>query len=344
VRDLANDIDKLADLRQRWGAGRAIGPRIFPAGFLDGPGPYAGPTKVLVDDEAQVQSALDRYAHLGYEQIKVYSSIRPELLPVIVTEARKRGFRISGHVPAFMTAEQAVQAGFDEIQHVNFLFLNFLFDKVQDTRTPARFTVPAEQAALLDLGSEKVRSFVRLLKEKKIAVDPTVNVFEEMFTARPGQVSPTFAAVADRLPVQVRRGLVRGGLAVPEGMDGRYRDSFRAMLRMVKLLHDAGVPLEAGTDAMAGFALHRELELYVEAGIPAPEVLRIATLGPARILGKEAILGTVAPGKLADFILIDGDPTARISDVRRVVLTVKDGALYDPAALYRAIGVKPAVE
>ncbi len=344
VRDLANDIDLLADLRQRWGSGRALGPRIFPAGFLDGPGPYAGPTKVLVDDEAQVKAALDRYAQLGYEQIKIYSSIRPELVPVIVAEARKRTFRISGHIPAFMTAEQAVQQGFDEIQHVVFLFLNFLSDKVKDTRTPDRFKVPAEQAALLDLKSEKVRAFIQLLADKKIAVDPTVTVFENMYLARPGEVSPSFAAVADRLPVQVRRGLYRGGLQVPEGMDGRFRDSFRAFLRMVKLLYDAGVPLEAGTDALAGFALHRELELYVEAGIPAPEVLRIATLAPARILGKEAILGTVAPGKLADFILVDGDPTTRIADIRRVTLTIKDGAIHDPAALYRAIGVKPAVE
>jgi imidazolonepropionase-like amidohydrolase len=344
VRDLANDIDQLMDLRQRWGTGRAIGPRIVAGGFLDGPGPYAGPTKVLVDDEAQVKAALDRYAELGYEQVKIYSSIRPELVPVIVAEAKKRFFRVSGHVPAFMTAQQAVEQGFDEIQHLNFLFLNFLFDKVQDTRTVDRVKVPAEQAALLDLKSEKVRAFIQLLADKKIEIDPTVNVFEELFTARPGQVSPVFAAVADRLPVQVRRGLYRGGLPVPEGMDARYRDSFRAFLRMIKQLYDAGVPLEAGTDALAGFALHRELELYVEAGIPAPEVLRIATLGAARILGKEAILGTVAPGKLADFILVDGDPTTRISDIRRVTLTVKDGAVHDPAALYRALGVRPAVE
>ena len=112
---------------------------------------------------------------------------------------------------------------------------------------------------------------------------------------------------------------------------------------MVRALHDAGIPIVAGTDALPGFALHRELELYAEAGLPAPEILRIATLGAARVMKRDQDLGTVAPGKLADFILVDGDPTARIGDVRRVALTVKDGLLYDPAALYAAIGVKPAV-
>ena len=80
----------------------------------------------------------------------------------------------------------------------------------------------------------------------------------------------------------------------------------------------------------------------MEAGIPAPKVLEIATLGAARVLDKESILGTVAPGKLADFILVDGDPTTRISDIRKVVLTVKDGAAFDTAELYRSVGVKPA--
>ncbi len=341
VRDLANDTEKLLALRRRWDEGSAIGPRLVMAGFLDGPGPYAGPTTVLVDSEAEVNAAVDRYAALGYEQIKIYSSIRPELVPAIIARAHQHKLRVSGHVPAFMTARQAVEAGFDEIQHVNFLLLNFLFDKVQDTRTPARFTEVGRYAADLDLASEPVRSFVRLLKDRGVTVDPTVNAFEGMFNDRPGQLAAGWADAADRLPAQIRRGLYAGGLPVPEGMDARYREAFRVMLRMVKTVYDAGVPIVAGTDATAGFALHRELELYAEAGIPAPEVLRIATLGAARTMGREAQLGSVRPGKLADLVLVDGNPAARIADVRRVVLTIKDGVVYDPAALYRAVGVKP---
>ena len=341
VRDLANDTETLLALRRKVEAGEEIGPRISMSGFMDGRGPYAGPTKVFVDTEAEARAAIDNYARLGYSGIKIYSSIKPELAPKIIELAHAKGLRVSGHVPAFMTAEQFVRAGADELQHINFIFLNFLFDDVKDTRTPARFTAVADRAATVALNSEHVRSFVNLLKERKVVVDPTVNIFEGMFTDRPGKVAAGFASIAHRLPPQVRRGLLAGGLPVPEGKDERYRESARALLRMIKMLHDAGVPLVAGTDSMAGFALHRELELYAEAGIPAAEVLAVATIGAARVSKRDKELGSIEPGKLADLILVDGNPAERIADIRRVSLVVKDGKVYDPAALYKSIGVRP---
>src|SRR5437763_1094245 len=206
-----------------------------------------------------------------------------------------------------------------------------------------RNTAVGEHAAELDLGSEPVRAFLRLLKERHTVVDPTLNIYEDLFTARAAEVRPSLAPLADRLPYQVRRTLFGGSLAIPPAQEQRYRDSYRACVAMVRLLHDGGIPLVAGTDSAAGFDLHRELELYVAAGLPAPEVLRIATLGAARVMKLDRDLGTIAPGKLADLILVDGDPTRSISDIRRVVLTVKDGVIYDPAELYRSVGVKPAV-
>jgi imidazolonepropionase-like amidohydrolase len=112
------------------------------------------------------------------------------------------------------------------------------------------------------------------------------------------------------------------------------------MLDLVAELHRSGVRIVAGTDAMQGFSLHRELELYSQAGIPNAEVLRIATLVPAQILKRDRDLGTVEAGKLADFIVVDGDPLANISDIRKVSLVVKDGLVYDPVALYREVGVR----
>lgn len=338
VRDLGNDVDTVLDLRRKWDAGEAVGPRVVLAGIIDGPGPLAGPTKMLAGTEEEARARIDEYAAKGFEQIKIYSSIKPELVPFMTRYAHEKGLRVSGHVPAFMRAEDAVRAGFDELQHTNFLFLNF-FDDVKDTRTPARFTAVAERAATLDLASPAVRQFIDLLRERKIVVDPTLSIFEQMFTARRGVMAPGYAAIADRLPPQVRRGYLTGGLAVPDGMDQRYRDSFANMLRMVKTLYDAGVPIVAGTDAMAGFSLHRELELYVQAGIPAPEVLRIATLGAATVMHRDDRLGSIAPGKLADLVIVDGDPTANISDVRLVRTVVKDGAVLDAAAVGAAIGV-----
>jgi cytosine/adenosine deaminase-related metal-dependent hydrolase len=340
VRDMANDTDFLIDLRKKWDSGAAIGPRVVMAGIIDGPGKFAGPTKVLVDTEEQARAAVDNYAKLGYEQIKIYSSVKPELVPVITRAAHDHGLRVSGHIPAFMRAEEAVRAGYDEIQHTNFLFLNFWPD-VADTRTPVRFTAVAERAAALDLKSAPVQAFLDLLREKKTVIDPTVSIFEGMFTSRRGTMSPSYAMIADRLPPQVRRGFLTGGLPVPEGKDQLYRDSFGNVLAMVKALYDNHITIVAGTDAMAGFSLHRELELYVQAGIPPAEVLRIATLGAARVMKHDDILGSIAPGKLADLDIIDGDPATNISDVRRVMTVIKDGKVFDARAVAAEIGVKP---
>lgn len=340
VRDMANDIDKVADLRRRWSDGSAIGPRVLLAGIIDGPGPTAGPTKVLAATEDEARAAVERYATLGYAQIKIYNSVDPKLVPVIVASAHQHQMRVSGHVPAFMRAEDAVNAGFDEIQHLNFLFLNFLRE-VKDTRGPVRFTAVAENAASLDLDSAEVKAFIDLLKTRQVVIDPTLAIFENMLCARTGHVSPGYAAVADRLPVQVARGLLAGGLPVPEGKDQRYKDSFAKMSRMVKALFDAGVRIVAGTDATAGFAYQRELELYSEAGIPNADVLALATFGAAKVMKQEKDLGSIAKGKKADLVLIDGDPLARMSDIRKVRLVIKDGVLFRPEELDRAIGVKP---
>jgi hypothetical protein len=341
VRDLANDNDALQKMKHDFDAGTEIGPRVTMRGFMDGRGPYTGPTKVFVDTEAEARTAIDYYAKHGYDGVKVYSSIKPELMPIIAKLAHEKGLRVSGHVPAFMTAQQFVEAGADEIQHINMLFLNFFFDDVKDTRTPQRFIAVAERGAALDLNSPRVRAFVQLLKDHNTVVDPTLTAFETLFTDRPGKISPSFAAVADRMPPQVRRGFLAGGLPVPEGKDALYHESQLATLRMTKLLYDSGITIVAGTDDLPGFTLHRELELYAKAGISAPEVLRIATLGAARVAKRDQELGSIAPGKLADMVLVDGDPAQRIGDIRRPTLVIKNGAFYEPAALYKALGIKP---
>lgn len=340
VRDLANDNDTLQALRKNMDAGELIGPRVFMSGIMDGRGPFSAPTTVLVDTQEEARTVVDTYAKQGYTGIKIYSSIKPQLVPQIIGFAHSKGLRVGGHVPAFMSARQFVEAGADELQHINFVFLNF-FDDVADTRTPARFTAVAERAATLNLDSEPVRSFVKLLKDHGTVVDPTLAIFEGKFTDRAGTIAVGYAPVADRLPVQVRRDLLAGGLPIPDGKDQLYRDSAQALLRMVKRLYDAGVPLVAGTDAMPGFTLHRELELYAQAGIPTQEVLRIATIGAARVMKQDRNAGSVAPGKLADLILVDGDPARNISDIRRTSLVIKNGDVFDPAALYRSVGVKP---
>ncbi len=342
IRDLANSIDELDKLKKHIEAGEQIGPRIVLAGFIDGPGPYEGPVKVLAATPEEARERVDHYADLGYVQIKIYSSVKPELVPVIIEEAHKHGMRVSGHVPAGMTAEQFVRDGADEIQHMNFVFLNF-WPEVKETRTPARFIEPGKHAASLDLDSQQVNDFIALLKEHQTVIDPTMTIWEATYVDRPGNISEEDAYMFDRLPLQVQRGAKMAGNALPVpdiATDQLYRASYANFVRMVKKLYDNGITEVAGTDLAKGYSLHRELEIYNAAGIPAPEVLRMATLTAAKVMKLDGELGSIAPGKLADMILVNGDPTANISDIRKIDVVVKGGAVMYPDELYPAMGIR----
>jgi imidazolonepropionase-like amidohydrolase len=340
VRDLANDTDSLLARRQRIADGNEIGTRIVIAGIIDGRGPYQGPTKVLVSTEAEARAAVDNYKKLGYVQIKIYSSVPPALVPAIIDEAHKNGLRVSGHIPAEMTADQCVRLGYDEVQHINFLVLNF-FPEIKDTNTITRLTKPGEITAGLDLNSAKVQSFIKLLQDHDTKLDLTLTVFEDQYMGRIGEIPPGYRTIANRLPAQVRRSLLTAGMTPPPGMDETYRKSFAKMLDFAGLLYRSGLSIEDGTDNMAGFALHRELELDVQAGIPPAQVLQDATLNAAKIMSMDKDLGSITAGKLADLTLVDGDPTKNISDIRKTAVVVKDGVLYYPNELYTELGVIP---
>jgi hypothetical protein len=341
VRDMGNDIDELNHLENQWDSGAAVGPRVWKAGLIDGRGPFQAPTGQYADTPEEAIAAVNKYADLGYVQIKLYSSLKPELVPVIVKTAHARKLRVSGHIPNGMIASEFVSDGADELQHINFIFLNFFAPLVKDTRTPERFTAVGENAARLDLQSKPVDDFIHLLREQHTTVDVTLATFEGMFTGRPGKASPDYLPVLGRLPAQVQRGAYTGGLPVTEKTDQLYKDSYENMLRMTKRMYDAGIPLLAGTDATAGIMLHRELELEVRAGIPAAKALQIATLRAAQLLGQDAVLGSIAPGKRADFLLVEGNPADNVSDIRRCRLVMKNGVLYRSAEVYSAVGIKP---
>ena len=342
IRDMGNDIDDLAKLQQQWQEGSAIGPRISKAGLIDGRDKMQSPTGIFVTTQDEANAAVNRYADLGYIQTKVYSSLNPALLPGMIEISHKRGMRVSGHIPNGITAAQFVSQGADEIQHINFIFLNFLADKVKDTRTPERFTAVGEYGAGIDLDSRQVKDFIDLLLQHHTTVDVTLATFEGMFTGRPGQVSPDYAPILDRLPAQVQRGAFTGGLAVTPANDQTYKDSYAAMLKMTMLMYEAGVPILAGTDATAGLMLHRELELEVKAGIPPQKALQNATWVAASVLKQQDRLGSIEAGKLADLVLVEGDPGTNISDIRRCRTVFKNGAMFDSARLYAAASILPA--
>jgi imidazolonepropionase-like amidohydrolase len=343
VRDMGNDNAVLWDQIRRTDAGQAVGPRIVPAGFIEGQSEHSSKSGFVVDSIEEIRSAIDWYAQRGYPQIKLYNSFRREWVAETTAYAHQRGLRVSGHVPAFMRAEEVVQQGYDELQHINQLTLNFLVGPQDDTRTLLRFYLVLEKAHALDLDDRRTRTFLALLKDKGTVVDPTAATFEDM-AQRQGQVHPSYASVVDHLPAAVARNLRMTSYDVTEANADRYKASYDKMLDLVGRIHRTGIPLVAGTDATAGFALHRELELYVQAGIPAAEALRIATWNGARYTRTLDRLGSIERGKLADLILVDGDPTTNIADVRRIGLVMKEGTVYYPAEVYPAVGVKPFVD
>jgi len=339
VRDLGSTPERMAELQEKFDSGRVIGPSTYAGAMIDGLSPYTSRNPAATLDEAL--ALVDRFAGEGYVQIKLYSSITPDWVPAIAERAHGHGLRLSGHVPAFMSAEQAVRAGYDEIQHINMVFLNFLAGDREDTRQQIRFTLYGSEGGKLDLASPEVEAFVALLKEHGTVIDPTAAIFDSMMTHVPGQPDPTFAAVAEHLPLAVRRKLYIPSFEIGAERMADWAATAQRQGEMVKKLYDAGIPLVAGSDDMPGFTIHRELELYSAYGIPNAAVLRLATLGSAEVLGVADRTGSIAPGKAADLVLLDGNPLEDISAVRRGVLVIKGGRLFRPEDLYRAAGVEP---
>jgi hypothetical protein len=339
ARDMANDTDTFLERVARFDNGSELGPRVLKAGIIDGTGEFAGPTKMRVDTADQAVQDVDWYADHGYAQIKIYSSIKPELVPIIADRAHARGLRVSGHVPAFMSARQFVEGGADEIQHINFIELNFLFPEVKETRNRDRFIKVAEHAGEFTPDKPEVRDFINFLRQHHTVLDATMSAFEGLFCGNPSAITPGLEQIVPRFPPQVRRVMLSGALEAPPDKQAAYQQAFPAMLQLLKAIHDAGVTIIPGTDALAGYTLHHELELYARAGIPAAEVLQMATWTSALVMGVDKDRGVIAPGKLADMILVNGDPTKNIEDIDKITTVIKGGKVYDPAAIEKALGI-----
>jgi hypothetical protein len=285
--------------------------------------------------------AVAEYKKRGYEGIKIYNSMKVELVPLLAAEAHSKGMKVTGHIPVHMLAHEAVAAGYDGIEHINMLFLNFFATHDTDTRDTTRFTLVGDKAADFDLASAPVTEFVTMLRDKKIVIDPTLSAFEDLFVGVPGKIMPGMEATVARFPIQVQRGWLTGGLPMPGEKQALYAKSWAKLLAMVKLLVTSKVPVVLGTDHIGGVMLHHEMELFVRAGISSKDVLRIATIDAARALDLDKTIGTITAGKRADLVVVATDPIANIADIRKTVYTMRGGVLYRSDALYTAANVAP---
>jgi imidazolonepropionase-like amidohydrolase len=305
IRDLAADTDVAVSHRDRANAGTIVSPRVILGGLIEGPGLWAGPGDVIVRTESEAREWVARYDSLGYRQIKLYNLVHPDLLPTIASETRTRGLRLSGHVPRGLTVGAAIRLGFDEINHAAFLFSTFHQDSLYVPQMRPYSGVAAIVAPHTDVDGPAMTSLINDLRVHGTVVDGTFNLWMRDTTG------------ADSLST---------------------RAGNRAYLRLVRRLFDAGVTIVPGTD---GSSYNAELELYERAGIPPVQVLQVATIGSARVMGEAATIGNIAPGMVADLVIIDGRPTERIADLRRVNLVMRAGRAYVPSDLLTAVNTTP---
>jgi hypothetical protein len=342
ARDMGGDNASVQQRMDEIDAGESLAPQIIPAGLIEGDSPFSWRTGFVITTLPQAKQAVDWYAEHGYPQVKIYNSFPKAILRETVAYAHDRGMRVSGHVPAGLRAQDVIDDGFDEIQHITHVLLNFLVTPETDTRTVQRFILPAQGVAGLDFDSRPVQDFLASLKQHQVVVDPTLTTFD-FLRQRDGDLSQAYAAIADHMPLDMRRGFRVGIMKIADVDAARYESSYAKMIEFVGRMYRAGVPLVAGTDALAGFTLQRELELYVQAGLTPAQVLQIATWNGAKYTRTLGDRGSITPGKRADLTLVDGEPTKDITDLRKVVLVITQGKLVSPHDIDVALGIVPFV-
>ncbi len=341
TRDMGNDNSFLLSLITQINSGEIAGPRITPNGFLEGKSPYSARTGFVAESIAEALGDVRWYADRGYFQIKIYNSMNPDWVKPIADEAHHLGMTVTGHIPAFDTPDRAIRDGYDEITHINQLMLGWLLKPGEDTRTPLRLTAMA-RAATLDLSSAPVQTTLNLMKANHIAHDPTAVILERLMLSRAGTVQPGDTAYLDHMPIAYQRYRRRTFVPINNpAEDDAYRAAFRKVIDTLRMLHENGIRLLPGTDDGTGFTLHRELELYAKAGMTPAEVLRAGTLLPEEYLGHSDELGTIERGKIADFLLLAGDPTKDIAAIELPRMVSKGDAIYFPSEIYQALSIQP---
>lgn len=341
VRDMGNDNAVLDRLIERIEAGVLAGPRITRAGFIEGRSPFNSNNGYLVSSQAQALEAVRWYAARGFPQIKLYNSMNPAWSAAAAAEAHRLGLRVSGHIPAFTNADAMIEAGYDELTHINQVMLGWVLTPEEDTRTLLRLTA-LKRLDQLDLASPRVRKTMDAIVEKKVAVEPTLAIHENLLLNQDGQVPSGQAEWIANLPIGAQRNAKRAwsDMSAPGDREA-YAGAYRKILEGVREMHQRGVFLIPGTDLGGGLAFHRELQLFQQVGFTPAQALRRATIDMAEYLGEDQQLGSIERGKLADFFLVPGDPTASLSELKNARMVMKDGVVYFPSELYPRFGIQP---
>jgi imidazolonepropionase-like amidohydrolase len=329
VRDAANELEFIVPVRNAINAGKIpLAPRLILAGYIDSGENALGSMRVETPEQAR--ALVQKYKQNGFEQIKIYQSLKPDLVKVVADEAHKLGMTVTGHVPSKMNIYGAVENGFDQINHVNFANRAML---------PKDFKPTPGQPPKIEPESEAAKAGLKFLKENKTVIEPTLARTELNLHVRGKSYAEKEPGLL-KAPYEFTS--LIDSMGVPAEIEARAKSSFDLSLRVTKALHEAGIPLIVGTDlALPGHTQFREMELFVKAGISPLEAIKAATIIPARVFNLDKNLGTIEEGKFADLILVDGNPLENISEIRKVKFVVKDGRMYDTAALWKSVSFQP---
>jgi imidazolonepropionase-like amidohydrolase len=331
ARDCGGEFEYLVAQRDAVEKQRAgtISPRLLLAGLVDAGGAKAfGHVTAETRDEGR--EVVHRYFGAGFQQIKLYTFLDPEVVQAITAEAHRYHMTVTGHVPQAMNAMEGVQAGMDQINHLNYV--------TTVMREPAAGGGAGRGGGPVDVYSETAQKAIRFFKDHKTVVDPTASWGEmashskdvDVAGFEPGILKSPFVLDAKY------RGM--GGATTAEQMRSRTAQS----LAVIGALHRGGVAIVPGSDTgLVGYGLHREIEMYVEAGMTPFEAIQSATIVSARAMGLDKEVGTIEVGKRADLVLVDGDPLTNIKDLRKVWRVVTNGRMYDAGKLWQSVGFRP---
>ena len=339
VRDPGNVVALTLSRAQRRAKGELLSPRVYPSVLIDGKGPNTAQVASVASNLDEALAIVRKAKADGFIGIKIYGSFNPVWVKPVAAEAHRLGLHVHGHLPAGMRTMDAISDGYDEITHIYFVMMQAMPDSVVNVSNGiARFEGPGRFARKVDLNAEPMKSLIANMAKKRITVDPTLVVAESLFVPENGDLSPAYAPFVGTLPPAVERGFRQGGFSVPADLTrADYRASFAKMADLVAALHRAGVPIVAGTDG-SGMELVRELELYVAAGFTPSEALASATINAAHLVGADGYSGSIKVGKDADLLLVDGDPSKNIGDLRHTRIVMMNGKLMDADALRAAGG------
>jgi imidazolonepropionase-like amidohydrolase len=309
VRDMGGEQPYLVAIRDAAASAKGLGPRMLLAGLVDGDASGAFGAVVAATPD-QGRAIVDRYKKAGFDQMKLYSLLQPDVVSAITARAHELGMTVTGHVPTSLGLTKAVEAGMDHVAH---LPIN------GDPQSP------------------ETRATIELLAKKKVVIDPTLP-WNELLGHAPETTLESFEPGFAHAPPA----LLWNYRSVKNDTDAATaKRRVRESEAMVKALFDAGVPIVAGTDgALPGYSLLRSIEMYVEAGMTPMQAIESATRIPAESMGLAKDTGTIEPGKRADLIVLDADPLAQISNIRKLRWVIANGRVLEPAKLWAAAGFK----